>query len=90
MKHDLTKQQIKKMIAEGYRRTSNRFGLVSRIDREDWKQYCIDNKYPVDADWYRRCLSKDTVEVGRTRGREFPPSSNDDTGYIEREGEVEK
>jgi len=33
------KLSVKELIAKGYRRTSNKFGVVSRIDRPDWRGY---------------------------------------------------
>jgi hypothetical protein len=32
-------------------------------------------------DWYRRCMSKDTIKVSDIRG--FPNSSHDPVGYVE-------
>lgn len=84
MKDKINKEDIPKLIAQGYCRTSRRFGLVSRIDRKDWKEFCHKNKYPIDADWYRRCLSKDTLEVGVQYGLMFPASHDSEIEYVER------
>lgn len=66
--------KIKELIAQGYCRTSRKFGLISRIDREDWKEFSATKRYPIDADWYRRCVSKDTIEIGQRDGLKFPAS----------------
>lgn len=79
----MKKEEIEKLISKGYRRTSNKFGIISRVDRPDWIEYCKQNRFPVDADWYRRCLSKDKFEVGQYVGRMFPTSNHDETGFVE-------
>ena len=37
------------LASQGYRRTSNRHRMVSRIDREDWKEYMALQHAPWDA-----------------------------------------
>ena len=65
---------------KGYCVTSRKFGIVSRIDRADWKIYMAKKHSPwsleeglewVEAlgeagaeDHYRRCYSKDSIETG--------------------------
>lgn len=84
----------KELIAQGYRRTSNAFGLVSRIDRPDWKEYMA-SLHPNGMDWvhaleqtpgsaedhYRRCYSKDTLELSRSVAKQIPPSGGSSVGY---------
>ena len=86
-----------KLKALGYCVTSRKFGLVSRIDRDDWKEYMALLYSPwslkVGMDWvsvlgdgaedhYRRCYSTDTIEVGQSRAKSFPKSHTTTTGYI--------
>lgn len=71
-----------RLMALGYRRTSNRHGMVSRVDRPDWKEWLAAKGYPVDADWYRRVCSKDTFEIGQAKARRVKSSSNDTTGFV--------
>lgn len=99
------------LIAAGYRRTSNKYGLVSRIDREDWVDvliihllpWCDDPARIRDCDmermeciksqigsgmWedhYRRCCSKDKIELRQAAGKKIPTSQWDATGYIAKE-----
>lgn len=54
---------VKQLKRQGYCRTSNKHRMASRIDREDWKEYCLEKNHPVDADFYRRVLSKDNITV---------------------------
>jgi hypothetical protein len=50
-------------IDKGYAVVSRKYRLVARIDREDWKAFSKKNNYPIGADWYRRCLSKDELTL---------------------------
>lgn len=82
------------LIAAGFRKTSHKYGLVSRIDRPDWIDVIIVNTHQ-DAksirnaqpgrweDHYRRCHSRDSIELGNARGRRMPSSSWDAVGYVE-------
>ena len=47
---------------KGYRKTSNTHRIISRIDREDWQDYCRKKGHPVCAEWYIRCLTTDKQE----------------------------
>lgn len=76
-----TAKQLKK---SGYRIVSRKYGIAARVDRQDWEQFCKDNGHPVNADWYRRCLSKDTITVGSGIARSLPTSCHDNTGYVEK------
>ena len=67
---------------QGYRITSRKHRMATRIDREDWKEHCEEEGFPVDADWYRRCVSKDTIIVARDQIKEIGTSCNDTTGYV--------
>lgn len=81
----------------GYRRTSRKFGHVSRVDREDWKEYMAEKHSPWSkeeglrwveclgtgaADHYRRCYSKDTLVLTQTKALGIPCSDHDETGFI--------
>lgn len=83
---------IDQMIAEGYCRTSRKFGMVSRIDRSDWKEYMAILHSPWDweegmrwvnclgeenaEDHYRRCYSVDKVEFGSYEAAKRFPGSS--------------
>jgi len=80
------------LIAMGYRRTSNKYGIVARIDREDWRDVVVQHTHQtlktiatatpgMWEDFYRRVHSRDTLELGR-RGRQLPSSSWAPVGYV--------
>lgn len=88
-----------KMLTDmGYRRTSNRHLMVSRIDRPDWidhlanKMRCApasfivrDGSGEISADWcdhYRRCYSEDKATVSERVFRLMRPSGNDKCGFV--------
>jgi hypothetical protein len=80
-------------IKAGYRITSRKYGSVSRIDREDWKEYMAEQHAPWDieegrrwvkglgdrvaADHYRRVYSKDHIDLGRKGNEMKIPNSGD-------------
>lgn len=78
---------IPTLIASGYARTSNRHGMVSRIDRPDWQEHMASiypNSRPLGADFYRRCVSKDTLEgFSRDDVRKFPASAEGPSEFME-------
>lgn len=84
--HPTEKDKIKanKLMKQGYRRTSHFHKMLSRIDREDWMQHCIEERYPVDPDWYRRCVSKDTITVSYEVCKLVKSSCHDHIGYVEK------
>lgn len=65
-----------RLIDQGYAVTSRRFCMVSRIDRSDWREWCKRKEIPLDADFYRRCVSKDTIRVSEAV-RQLMPNSRD-------------
>lgn len=85
-----TDKTVAELIAMGYRRTSNAYGLVTRIDRDDWLEVLAVamRRAPADfilrdgtgrvsprwEDYYRRTLSKDTHTVLAHEIGEFPAS----------------
>lgn len=98
----MTEQQkltADELIALGYRRTSNKYRIVSRIDRPDWVTvlavHC--RRAPADfyqigasdpegnwCDYYRRVLSKDKIEgVDPEVFRAVPSSAWDNCGFCE-------
>lgn len=85
------------LIRQGYRKTSNKHCMVSRIDRPDWVSVLAKDMFrseaefyekgctePSDhwADHYRRVYSKDTVVIPQAYIREFPSSGHDPVGFI--------
>ena len=97
------------LTALGYRRTSNKHRMVSRIDRPDWKEHLAahlrrsvaelfivgtnaENGLPIVSDkvsgswcdYYRRCLSRDTLEgLPEATFRAIPSSGWDSCGFVE-------
>jgi len=82
------------LTAKGYCRISNKYGIVARVDREDWwdaLQEHFQRNLPIRteaetgrwADYYRRCLSEDKLEVGPEIGGHVPQSNWNPTGFIE-------
>ena len=92
-------QDMLNLISQGYRCVSRKFGIVARIDRQDWKQVMADKGYVLSssrdfpsnigsmADQYRRCYSEDKVEVEPQYRQHWPTSNHDDTGYCIKPGE---
>jgi hypothetical protein len=90
-----------KLIAAGYRRTSNRYRIVSRIDRSDWVEilarhlhrapadFYVPGEHSPSADWcdyYRRCLSADGFKGVTSEVFALIPGSGwDSTGYTQPE-----
>jgi hypothetical protein len=76
-------------IALGYKCISRRYGIVARIDRDDWLEHMARQHAPwsladgmkwvralgraAAADHYRRVYSKDTLTLGEL-GAAFPGS----------------
>ena len=95
---DDPKSEAAQLIAAGYRRTSNKYRMVSRIDRPDWlvvlakelrrspaEFYAPGEPDPAETwcDYYRRCLSRDTLErVDPDVFKLIPGSGWDPVGYI--------
>jgi hypothetical protein len=86
------------LVNLGYRKTSNKYGLVSRLDRPDWAAHLeketnravdADEIYGQWEDYWRRCRSKDTLEFGAELPRNFPSSSGARTGYRRKPGDPE-
>ena len=86
---------IKKLIAQGYRRTSRKYGLISRIDRSDWREHmaaghvsgmrwvkCLEQPSGSADNDYRRCISKDTLEISPSLSLKIPISDHDPIGFV--------
>lgn len=83
---------IQLLIAQGYRRISNKHGMLSRIDRYDWKEFLASEGYYIGpqhegsmADQYRRVYSKDVVELDPEIAKEVPSSGHDAIGFVDKE-----
>jgi hypothetical protein len=89
----------KALISRGYRRISNKHGVVSRIDRADWITVIAQhlNRSPAELyvpgrhhpepcwnDYYRRVLSKDQLKIGKLV-HDIPTSDFDAVGFIDLE-----
>lgn len=84
------------LAAKGYRRVSKRFGILARIDREDWREFMAQKHAPWDPagegmgwassdgmeDFYRRVHSKDTRTVSSAIARLVPTSTHDPIGFV--------
>jgi len=93
----IKEKYISMLISKGYRRTSCKFGTVSRVDRPDWREYMARDHAPWDineglewvealgdsaGDYYRRVLSKDHKEIGKEYAKFFPSSSDRDVDWV--------
>lgn len=93
---DYSGQTAQELISQGYRRVSNKYRDVSRIDRPDWEYVLAERHAPwnpreglewvraIDsADFYRRCETKDEIKgVPEDVFRQIPSSNWDKTGYV--------
>lgn len=77
------------LARKGYRRVSNKFGMVARIDRSDWLEIMIEahsnwkeTEHSMIADYYRRCVTQDVLTVPLEVSRWVPSSTNDPVGYV--------
>ena len=93
----IKEKYILTLISKGYRRTSCRFGSISRVDRPDWREYMARKHAPWDinegiawvdslgnraGDFYRRVLSKDHKDVGPEYAKFFPSSGKCDVDWV--------
>ncbi len=87
-----TVEDMAKFVALGYRRTSRKYGIISRVDRPDWKEFLARKGMLIGpgregngADHYRACYSKDKIELGTEfawLALEVPTSGHDPVGFI--------
>ncbi len=75
-------------IERGYARISSRYRIIARIDRPDWLAIVVRligaawtdrgrgmrRTNQEDADYYRRCVSRDRLTVGRAVFKQIPAS----------------
>jgi len=93
-----TDMSAEELVARGYRRTSNAYGLISRIDRPDWVEYMAEKMGRAPADFYNRATGKvdgmwcdhyravysmDTHIVDLKRIHRIPTSGFDPVGFID-------
>lgn len=90
-------QKASQLINWGYRRISNTHQMVSRIDRPDWFMHMATKHAPWDptgegvkwaaglgtyaTDYYRRCLSKDKLDLPSHVFALIPSSNSSEAGY---------
>lgn len=84
----------KQLTEQGYRRVSNRYGHVARIDRPDWKEFMASKGYYTTpqnkgsiADQYRRCYSRDRLTVPVEVAAYVPSSCEHHVAYVPKLGE---
>lgn len=91
--------QMAVLKARGYRRVSNKHGMLARVDRPDWVEVLARHlkRSPAElyvpgepepaahwADYYRRVLSGDRVDVEPPAlARLVPSSDHDPVGYVD-------
>jgi len=68
------------LMRAGYRVTSRKHRLVSRVDREDWRTV-LDSDH-LSADFYRRVHSYDKLVVPESVRGHMLNSSHDRTGFV--------
>ena len=81
---------IAEFVALGYRRTSRKFGIISRVDRPDWKEFLARKGMLIGperegngADHYRAVYSKDKITLEPpSLALEVPTSGHDPVGFI--------
>lgn len=96
---DEHRAEAETLALQGYRRTSSKYGMLSRVDREDWQEFMAKTHAPWDinegrawvyglgtraADQYRRCYSRDKITVSTSISKFVPSSSHDTIGYVQR------
>ena len=75
------------LTRQGYRRVSNKFGMVARIDRPDWLEFMLEQSPHLIAslaDQYRRVHSQDVLTVPGVAPH-VPTSSHDSVGFVSSE-----
>lgn len=91
-------QFVEGLAQRGYRRTSNKYGIVTRIDRADWVEVLAQHlgRSPAELyrpggaepeahwkDYYRRTLSEDSMEIGSQAARLIPTSNSNECGFVD-------
>lgn len=101
---NLTAADVAALYARaGYRRTSHKHRILSRIDRPDWVAYMarkmrrtpadfyIDGEDEPSGNWadnYRRVYSEDKITVPHDICQMVPGSGHDPIGYGPRPGDT--
>jgi hypothetical protein len=65
-------------MKRGYCITSRAHRIASRIDRRDWR----DHSLVKDANWYRRCVSKDHITIPHGWLKSMPNSDAGPKDYV--------
>lgn len=81
---------IAHFVTLGYRRTSRKYGIISRVDRPDWKEFLARKGMLIGperegngADHYRACYSKDKITLEPpSLALDVPTSGHDPVGFI--------
>lgn len=99
--YDSLPRAMKRLAEMGYRLVSRKHRTISRVNRSDWREVMAKRLCPWDeieglmlvdrmgeasaADWYRRCISKDTLTISSWYIKAFPKSGNDPINYVKGE-----
>ena len=76
----LSPEQISFYKSKGYRRISRKYGIISRIDRPDWRKYMVNKGMENcinSSEFYVRVLSKDKIELHPEDALQFESASSD-------------
>jgi len=79
-------ETAKKLRRHGYRVTSRKYCMASRVDRADWRDrvaYIWDDAQA--ADQYRRVHSKDRITIPQAYIKEIGSSCGSRIGYVDKD-----
>lgn len=92
-KQETAEEEAIRLMAKGYRRTSNKHCILSRVDRWDWQMVIKDRSNPLillcnghAADHYRRVFSEDKITVSHEVARRVSTSDHDPLGFVDENG----
>jgi hypothetical protein len=83
----MTPEEIARVLIDsGYRKTSNKYRIVARVDVEQPPKECFSQHHGgyFGDDYYRRCHSKDKLVLPYEVFRLIPTSGHSDTGCMPR------
>ena len=72
---------VKQLENQGYRIVSRSGRQAARIDREDWEDFMLIENGFINADFYRRCHSKDVIIISHKVLRTMKNSQHSTVGF---------